>query len=208
MTEKPRVRFAPSPTGDLHVGNARTALFNFLFARHEGGAFVLRIEDTDRVRTSEAFEKGIISDLRWLSVEWDEGPGKNGPYAPYHQYGRLELYRGYLERLIAAGRVYPCYCTEEELESERAALIARGLPPRYLGKCRRLTAQERKRLEAQGRTPSYRFWVPEGTVGFEDLIRGPVRFDCSAIGDFIVVRSNGIPAYNFAVVVDDPPLCT
>lgn len=203
MEDKPRVRFAPSPTGELHVGNARTALFNWMFARRHGGRFILRIEDTDRVRTSEDFERGIIRDLKWLSIDWDEGPEKQGDYGPYHQYRRLEIYRKYLDDLIAAGRVYPCYCTEEELEVERAALLAKGQAPRYLGCCRNLSSEERRRFEREGRKPAYRFRVGEEQIRFDDMIRGAMNFHSRAIGDFIIVRSNGIPAYNFAVVIDD-----
>ena len=202
-TDKPRVRFAPSPTGELHVGNARTALFNWLFAKHHGGSFILRIEDTDRARTSEVFEKGIIRDLKWLSIDWNEGPEKNGNFGPYHQFQRLDLYEDYLQKLIRADMVYRCYCSEEELEIERAALLSKGLAPRYLGRCRKLDRQEQMRLEAEGRKPSYRFKVGEGEIVFTDLIRGPMKFNCRDIGDFIIVRSNGIPAYNFAVVIDD-----
>lgn len=199
----PRVRFAPSPTGELHVGNARTALFNWLFARHYHGDFVLRIEDTDQVRTSKAFEANLLQDLAWLGIEWDEGPGKGGPFAPYHQSERLSLYRIHLERLIAAELVYPCYCTDEELEAERLSLMSQKMMPRYMGKCRNLTAETRNRLEAEGRPAAYRFHVPPGAIIFSDLIRGPMHFEGSALGDFIIVRSNGIPAYNFAVVIDD-----
>ncbi len=203
MTDKPRVRFAPSPTGELHVGNARTALFNWLFARHHGGALVLRIEDTDRARTSDAYAKGIIRDLKWLAIDWDEGPEKGGEFGPYHQFQRLDLYKKHLQDLLGAGRVYPCYCTDEELEIERKALLAKGLAPRYLGRCRDLSPSERAHLEAEGRKPAYRFRIAEGAIAFQDLIRGPMHFDARAIGDFIIVRSNGIPAYNFAVVIDD-----
>lgn len=203
MKDSPRVRFAPSPTGELHVGNARTALFNWMFARRYGGEFILRIEDTDRVRTSESFERGIIRDLRWLSIDWDEGPEKQGGCGPYHQYQRLDIYRKYLRDLIEADRVYPCYCTEEELEVERAALLAKGQAPRYLGRCRNLSNEERMRLEREGSRPAYRFRVGEEQVCFDDMIRGAMKFDSRAIGDFIIVRSNEIPAYNFAVVIDD-----
>ncbi len=198
-----RVRFAPSPTGELHVGNARTALINWLFARHHGGVFVLRIEDTDQNRTTTAFEENLLSELKWLGIDWDEGPGEGGAHGPYHQTERLDTYRASLERLIAEGKVYPCYCTEEELEAERASLVARRLMPRYLGKCRQLAEAERGRLVAEGRSPVWRFHVEEGPIEFEDLIRGPMAFQGEAIGDFIIVRSNGIPAYNFAVVADD-----
>ncbi|MFB3924806.1 MAG: glutamate--tRNA ligase [Syntrophales bacterium] len=203
MKDKPRVRFAPSPTGDLHVGNARTALFNWLFARHYKGSLILRIEDTDRTRTSTEYEKRIIGDLQWLSIDWDEGPEKGGDYGPYHQSKRLDLYKEYLSRLISERKAYPCYCTEEELEAERTSLLSRGLMPRYMGKCRKLSLEDRKRLEARGRRPAYRFKIEEAQIVFNDLIRGPMKFESGAIGDFIIVRSNGIPAYNFAVVIDD-----
>ena len=203
ISQKIRVRFAPSPTGELHVGNARTALFNWLFAKHHGGRLVLRIEDTDRARTSDEFEKGILRDLKWLSIDWDEGPEKDGDCGPYHQFQRLDIYKRYLQQLIDADQVYPCYCTDEELEIERKALLAKGLAPRYLGRCRELGPEDRARLEAQGRKPAYRFRIGEGQIVFQDLIRGPMRFDARAIGDFIIVRSNGVPAYNFAVVIDD-----
>ncbi len=203
QTEKIRVRFAPSPTGELHVGNARTALHNWLFARHSGGAFVLRIEDTDRARTFEIFEQGIIRDLKWLGLDWDEGPGAGGDYGPYNQYQRLDLYKSYLDELIRADRVYPCYCTDEELDIERKTLLGRGLAPRYLGRCRDLTAEERSKREVEGLKPAWRFRVGEGQIAFQDRVRGEMRFDCAALGDFIIVRSNGIPAYNFAVVIDD-----
>ena len=200
---RPRVRFAPSPTGDLHVGNARTALFNWLYARHSGGDFILRMEDTDPLRTTGAFAAGIREDLEWLCIDWDEGPGKGGPCGPYHQSERGDRYRLFLEKLIGTGRVYPCYCTEEELEAERAELIFRKMMPRYMGRCRNLSAEATKSLEAAGRRPSFRFRVGTGQIAFRDLIRGAMKFDAEAMGDFIVVRSNGIPAYNFAVVVDD-----
>jgi nondiscriminating glutamyl-tRNA synthetase len=203
MTTHPRVRFAPSPTGELHVGNARTALFNWLFARHHGGRLILRIEDTDQTRSTALFEENLIADLAWLGIDWDEGPGRGGPFEPYHQSERLPLYREGLERLVRAGRVYPCYCTDEELEMERLALIAQKKMPRYQGKCRHLSAGERKRLETEGRSPAWRFSVPPGIIIFKDLIRGALQFEGSAIGDFIIVRGNGIPAYNFACVVDD-----
>jgi nondiscriminating glutamyl-tRNA synthetase len=198
-----RVRFAPSPTGELHVGNARTALFNWIFSRHLGGAFILRIEDTDQNRTTKLFEGNLLDDLQWLGIDWDEGPGADGAFGPYRQSERLDIYRECLERLIAEERVYPCYCTEEELEAERADLVARRMMPRYRGKCRQLAEAERRRLSAEGREPVWRFRVEEGPIVFEDVIRGPMAFQGEAIGDFIIVRSNGIPAYNFAVVADD-----
>lgn len=198
-----RVRFAPSPTGELHVGNARTALFNWLFARHHGGDFILRIEDTDRIRTTEVFEKNLLDDLKWFGIDWDEGPGEGGDFGPYRQSERLDLYGKCLQELIRCGRVYPCFCTEDELEAQRADLIARRMMPRYLGKCRNLTEAERSRMESEGRAPLWRFRVEEGAIAFDDLVRGAMAFQGEAIGDFVIVRSNGIPAYNFAVVVDD-----
>jgi glutamyl/glutaminyl-tRNA synthetase len=185
------------------VGNARTALFNWMFARHSGGDFILRLEDTDESRSALSYQVNLIDDLKWLGMDWDEGPQKEGAYGPYKQSERLNIYADHLKKLIAADLVYPCYCTEEELEDERQALIMSKRMPRYMGKCRNLTPTERKSWEAQGRKPSYRFKVPQLTVEFDDLIRGAMKFEGEAIGDFIIVRSNGMPAYNFAVVVDD-----
>ena len=203
MVPKTRVRFAPSPTGELHVGNARTALFNWMFARHTGGCLVLRIEDTDESRSALSYQVNLLDDLKWLGLSWDEGPQKEGAYGPYKQSERLNIYADHLKKLIEADRVYPCYCTEEELEEERQSLILSKRMPRYMGKCRNLSDTERKALAAEGRKPSYRFKVPRSGIEFNDLIRGPIRFEGEAIGDFIVVRSNGMPAYNFAVVIDD-----
>jgi nondiscriminating glutamyl-tRNA synthetase len=204
MTPPPvRVRFAPSPTGELHLGNARTALLNWLFARRYDGSFILRIEDTDQARSSRLCEEHLLADLRWLGVDWDEGPDVGGAHGPYRQSERSGLYGAALAGLIAAGLVYPCYCSEAELEAERAELIARRMMPRYGGKCRQLTPDERRRHEGKGRLPLWRFRVPDGPIAFDDLIRGPISFSGEAIGDFVIVRSNGIPAYNFAVVVDD-----
>ncbi len=203
MVIKPRVRFAPSPTGELHVGNARTALFNWMFARHYGGSFILRIEDTDESRSALSYQVNLLDDLRWLGLDWDEGPEKDGGYGPYKQSERLDIYAEHLKKLIDADLVYPCYCTEEELEEERQNLILSKRMPRYMGKCRHLSAGERAALAAQGRKPSYRFKVPQTAIEFNDLIRGPVRFEGESVGDFIIVRSNGMPAYNFAVVIDD-----
>ena len=198
-----RVRFAPSPTGELHVGNARTALFNWFFARRYNGRFVLRIEDTDQGRTSKAYEESLKEDLKWLSIDWDEGPEKGGEFGPYHQIERLHIYETCLEKLLATDLVYPCYCSEEELEAERASLQAMRMMPRYMGKCRHLSAEDRERLEKEGKKSAFRFKVEKGPIEFNDLIRGAMKFEGEAIGDFIIVRSNGIPAYNFAVVIDD-----
>jgi len=203
MADRPRVRFAPSPTGELHVGNARTALFNWMFARHHGGSLVLRIEDTDESRSALSYQVNLLDDLKWLGLDWDEGPEKDGAYGPYKQSERLDLYADHLKKLIDADLVYPCYCTGEELEEERQALILSKRMPRYMGKCRNLNTGERDALAAQGRKPSWRFKVPRKTVEFSDLVRGLIRFEGESIGDFIIVRSNGMPAYNFAVVIDD-----
>jgi nondiscriminating glutamyl-tRNA synthetase len=203
LKKRPRVRFAPSPTGELHIGNARTALYNWLYARRNGGKFILRIEDTDQERTTKTFENNLLDDLLWLGIDWDEGPGKEAPFGPYRQSERLDKYNAYLDRLTALGKAYPCYCTEEELKAERASLIAGRMMPRYMGKCRHLTREEKQRLEKQGRAPAYRFLVERGPIEFDDMIRGVMKFEGAAIGDFIIVRSNGLPAYNFAAVIDD-----
>ncbi|HOG16104.1 MAG TPA: glutamate--tRNA ligase [Syntrophales bacterium] len=203
MSVSLRLRFAPSPTGELHVGNARTAALNWLFARHHGGTFVLRIEDTDRERSTDAFAAGICDDLRWLGIDWDEGPDRGGDCGPYRQSERFDLYERYLAKLRDGGHVYPCYCTEEELEAERSVQLARRVAPRYSGRCRNLTPDQRESEEKRGRKPAWRFRSEHAAISFDDLIRGPVRFEGADIGDFIIVRSSGLPAYNFAVVVDD-----
>ncbi len=199
-----RVRFAPSPTGPLHIGGARSALFNWLFARRYGGTYIVRIEDTDLERSSRQSEENILNSLRWLGLDWDEGIDVGGPYGPYRQTERLDIYRLYAEVLLKNGLAYHCYCSEEELAAEREALLARGELPRYLGRCRALTAEECRRHEAAGRRPVVRFRVPVGdSILIRDLVRGDVSFECSDIGDFIIIKSDGIPTYNFAVVVDD-----
>ncbi|GAB2695640.1 glutamate--tRNA ligase [Paenibacillus thermoaerophilus] len=204
MTTALRVRYAPSPTGHLHIGGARTALFDYLMARKHGGQFVIRFEDTDQTRHVESGVDSQLAGLRWLGLDWDESVDVGGPYAPYRQTERLDLYRPYTEKLLADGHAYYCYCTEEELERERAEQEARGEMIRYSGRCRHLTAEERARFEAEGRKPSIRFRVPEGRViGFDDLVREHVEFESDGIGDFIIVRPDGIPTYNFAVVLDD-----
>ncbi|WP_273484991.1 glutamate--tRNA ligase [Desulforamulus ruminis] len=199
-----RVRFAPSPTGPLHIGGARSALFNWLFARHHGGQFVVRIEDTDLERSSRESEENILNALRWLGMDWDEGIQVGGPNAPYRQTERLEIYRGLARKLLEQGHAYPCYCSEEDLAAEREMLMAKGELPRYLGRCRELCPEDRAKLEAEGRRPVLRFRVPENKiVTVNDRVRGQVEFDCSGIGDFIIMKSDNIPTYNFAVVVDD-----
>jgi glutamyl-tRNA synthetase len=201
--KKTRVRFAPSPTGELHIGNARTALFNWLFARHHNGTFVLRVEDTDEARSNIVFQNNLYDDLKWLGLDWDEGPGKEGSYGPYSQSERLDIYKRHLISLMEKNLVYPCYCTQEELEEERQNLIFSKRMPRYMGKCRNLTDAEKNEKKNEGRVPSFRFRIDSQVIEFEDIIRGTVRFDSEAIGDFIIMRSNGMPAYNFAVVIDD-----
>lgn len=199
-----RLRFAPSPTGLLHVGNARTALFNWLLARGQGGTFVLRVEDTDVERSTRASEDGIRDDLRWLGLLWDEGPDIGGPYPPYRQSERMDRYRAAAERLIAAGCAYYCFCSAEQLEQERAAALAAALPPKYSGRCRALHADEVAARRAAGEAAALRFAVPaDRDVTFRDLVRGDVTFQTAVIGDPVIVRSDGGPAYNFAVVVDD-----
>jgi len=201
---KVRVRFAPSPTGPLHIGGARSALFNWLFARHHGGEMIVRIEDTDLERSAPEYEAMILEALRWLGLDWDEGIDAGGAHGPYRQRERLEIYRPYVEGLLKSKAAYHCFCSEEELEEERRVLLGAGDLPRYLGKCRNLTAMERDRLSAAGRRPVVRFRVPEGRVlPVEDLVRGRVEFESSGIGDFVIVKSDGIPTYNFAVVLDD-----
>lgn len=202
--EKVRVRFAPSPTGPLHIGGARSALFNYLLAKKTGGTFVLRIEDTDLERSSPESEENIKESLRWLGIIWDEGVDVGGPYGPYRQTERLELYQKYVEQLLNTGHAYRCYCTEEELEQQRQALLAKGEMPRYLGNCRNLTPEEEEAFRREGRKPVIRFRVPSGeNIVVNDLVRGQVSFESDGIGDFIIVKSDGIPTYNYAVVIDD-----
>jgi nondiscriminating glutamyl-tRNA synthetase len=199
-----RVRFAPSPTGQLHVGNARTALFNWLLSHGHDGTCILRIEDTDSERSTRESEVSILEDLRWLGLDWDEGPDVDGPHGPYRQSERLHLYASYANELMAASHAYHCFCEPAKLESDRQEDLAAGRPPKYRGTCRRLSRDEaRARVEA-GERPAIRFRVPDGgDVTFRDLVRGDVTFSTEVIGDFVLVRSDGRPAYNFAVVVDD-----
>jgi glutamyl-tRNA synthetase len=201
----PRVRFAPSPTGQLHVGNARTALFNWLLARRNGGTLVLRIEDTDRERSSAASEQAILEDLRWLGLAWEEGPDVGGPHGPYRQSERQARYQAAADRLSADRRAYRCFCTPDELEAERQAALAAGQAPRYSGRCRSLDpVAVASRLDA-GEPAATRFAIPAPMrdVTFTDIVRGPVTVSTATIGDPVIVRSDGSPAYNFAVVIDD-----
>lgn len=186
---KPRVRFAPSPTGALHIGGARTALFNWLFARHLGGTFILRIEDTDLERSTKEFENSILDGMRWLGMDWDEGP--------YYQTQRTELYKEYVKKLLDAGKAYPCTCTPEELDVKRAKAMAEGGKPKYDGTCRNKTVEPGKPAVIRFRAPQ------EGTTTFHDICRGTITFDNNELDDLIIARSDGSPTYNFTVVVDD-----
>ena len=203
MEERVRVRFAPSPTGQLHVGNARTALYNFLFARKMDGTFVLRLEDTDLERSTEEAERAILEDLTWLGLEWDEGPNRPGAYGPYRQSERLELYRRHAQILLEKGEAYRCYCTPEVLEEKRNRAIARGIPPKYDGCCRYLSEEEERVWVESGRPFSLRYRVDARNILFEDLVKNRMSFDGQKIGDFVILRSDGVAPYNFAVVIDD-----
>jgi glutamyl-tRNA synthetase len=198
-----RVRFAPSPTGYLHVGGARTALFNWLFARRHGGIFVLRIEDTDVERSSSAMVEGILDGLRWLGLEWDEGPKIGGPFGPYFQSERLDRYRAMADRLLASGKAYYCYCTQEELNAKREAAEKAGGAWQYDRTCCRLTPEEVAAREREKQPRAIRMRVPEGTLRFDDLVHGPIEFDGANLEDFVVLRSDGHPTYHLSVVCDD-----
>ncbi|MCA1061639.1 glutamate--tRNA ligase [Rossellomorea aquimaris] len=204
MTQEVRVRYAPSPTGHLHIGNARTALFNYLYARSVGGKFIIRIEDTDKKRNIEGGEESQLKYLQWLGIDWDESTDKPGEYGPYRQSERNHIYEQYLNELLESGQAYKCYCTEEELEAEREAQSAAGQMPRYSGKCRNLTKEDQEKLAAEGRQPSIRFRVPAGKVySFNDIVKEDVSFESDGIGDFVIAKKDGTPTYNFAVAVDD-----
>lgn len=199
-----KTRFAPSPTGRLHLGNVRTALFNYLLARAHHGVFLLRLEDSDAVRGSEKYAQAILDDLRWLGLDWDEGPEVGGAHGPYAQSQRLEIYRAYFEQLQTSGLAYPCFCTEHELAVERKTAIAAGRPPRYSGRCRALSREEVAARFARGMPATLRFRVPEGrVVEFEDRVRGRQTFQTHDIGDFVIRRSDGTPAFFFCNAVDD-----
>jgi nondiscriminating glutamyl-tRNA synthetase len=205
-----RTRFAPSPSGSLHVGNARVAVLNWLLARHHGGAFLLRIEDTDQERTVPGAEETLAEDLRWLGLDWDEGPGigesepERGGHGPYRQMQRLSVYQEHAHKLLDEGLAFRCFCTPEELEARRRDALARNAPPHYDGTCRRLDDAAARRLLEAGRIPAIRFHVPmDGEIRVRDAVRGEIRFSAAEIGDFIILRSDGVPTYNFAVVVDD-----
>jgi nondiscriminating glutamyl-tRNA synthetase len=199
-----RLRFAPSPTGQLHVGTARTALFNWLLARGAGGTFVLRIEDTDLGRSSRESEAAILEDLRWMGLEWGEGVEVGGDAGPYRQTERLHIYRAHTVELLSRGQAYRCFCSAEQLEADRQQALAAGRPPQYVGRCRDVPVDTARRRVENGEKAVIRFRVPSGReIVFQDVVRGEVRFHTSVIGDPVLVRSDGVPAYNFVVVVDD-----
>ncbi len=200
---KPRVRFAPSPTGHLHVGNARTALFNWLFARQSGGTYILRIEDTDLERSEAQYETQLIADLKWLGLNWDEGPDAGGKFGPYRQSDRMELYHDYAKRLLREGKAYLCFCSAEELEAERKKALAAQLPPNYSGKCRAIDPAEAQKRRAAGERAAIRLHIPEHPIKFHDMVHGPVEFSNEVVSDPIIVRSSGMPVYNYVVVIDD-----
>ena len=198
-----RTRFAPSPTGHLHVGGARTALFNYLYARSRKGSFILRIEDTDQERSTEDSKVKMFESMRWLGLDWDEGPEKGGGFGPYVQSQRLDIYKSITENLINEGKAYRCFCTPDELETKKKEQEAKGLNPIYDGKCRNLGPEEIHEMLSQGRLFTVRFIVNHQEVIVEDIVQGHVTFDSRIIGDFIIVKSDGFPTYNYAVVVDD-----
>jgi nondiscriminating glutamyl-tRNA synthetase len=210
VTEKSpvRVRFAPSPTGHLHVGNARTALFNWLFARQQGGTgskgtMILRIEDTDIERSEARFESQLLDDLKWLGIDWDEGPDVGGPYAPYRQSDRTKIYQEHGERLLSEGKAYLCFCSAEDLEAERQKAIAEHRPQIYSGKCRKLDPARSLERRAAGEQAAIRLHIPERPIRFHDIVHGAVEFQSEVVSDPIIIRSSGMPVYNYVVVIDD-----
>lgn len=198
-----RVRFAPSPTGQLHVGNARTALFNWLFARQKGGTMILRIEDTDLERSQARYEAQLIDDLKWLGLDWDEGPDKGGPCAPYRQSDRLPVYREYAERLLSEAKAYLCFCSDEDLQREREQALAEHRPQTYSGKCRNLDPAEALKRRTTGEAGAIRLRIPDRPIRFHDIVRGEVEFSNEVVSDPIILRSSGVPVYNYVVVIDD-----
>ena len=201
--EKVRVRIAPSPSGNLHIGTARTALFNFLFAKKTGGKYVLRIEDTDLDRSSEAYKQNIFDSLKALGLNWDEGPDVGGNYGPYKQSERFDIYPKFAQMLIDKGYAYECFCSQEDLDKEHEIAEQKKIPYKYSRKCLNLTKEEKDALKAKGIVPSIRFKVEAKELIFNDLVKGELKFDTGLIGDFAIMKSNGTPTYNFAVVVDD-----
>lgn len=203
MSKEIRVRIAPSPSGNLHIGTARTALFNYLFAKKNEGKFILRIEDTDAERSSDEYIKNIYDSLKALGLAWDEGPDVGGAYAPYSQSERFDIYPKYSQILLEKGAAYECFCTPEELEAQKALSQEQKIAPVYSGKCKNLTEVEKEALRAEGRKPAIRFSVEAKELIFNDLVKGDLKFDTGLTGDFVIMKSNGTPTYNFAVVVDD-----
>ena len=203
MTDEIRVRIAPSPSGNLHIGTARTALFNYLFAKKEGGKFVLRIEDTDAERTKQEYIDNIFDSLKALGLNWDEGPDVGGPYGPYTQSERFDIYPKYAQILLDKGYAYECWCTNEELEQEKEEAVKNHKPYVYSRKCLNITPEQKEQYIKEGRKPSIRFKVEHKELIFNDMVKGELKFDTSLIGDFVIMKSNGTPTYNFAVVIDD-----
>ena len=203
INEKVRVRIAPSPSGNLHIGTARTALFNYLFAKKMGGEYVLRIEDTDLDRSSEEYKQNIFDSLKALGLNWDEGPDVGGNYGPYKQSERFDIYPKFAQMLIDKGYAYECFCSNEDLDREHEEAKAKKIPYKYSRKCLNLTPEQKAELKAKGIKPSIRFKVDSKELVFNDLVKGELKFDTSLIGDFAIMKSNGTPTYNFAVVVDD-----
>jgi glutamyl-tRNA synthetase len=198
-----KTRFAPSPTGNLHLGNVRTALFAYLYAKHTDGHFILRIEDTDKERSNKEYNQLLMDDLRWLGLDWDEGPEVGGDNPPYYQSEREEIYSSYAKKLIDEGRAYYCYCNEAELEERKNNAIAEGKPPHYDGKCKNLSPSEKQKFIDENRKSVVRFSAYDEDFSFKDIVKGEVNFPRGMVGDFVIVRSNGVPVYNFAVTVDD-----
>lgn len=204
MTKEIRVRYAPSPTGDLHIGNARTALFNYLYAKHFNGKFIIRTEDTDSKRNVEGGEESQLTYLKWLGIEWDEGSDIGGNYGPYRQMERLDIYQKYIDDLLERDLAYECYMTEEELEQEREEQRAKGQVPKYSGAHANLSAEEIEAFRKEGRKPAIRLRVPKNrTYTFNDIVRGNISIESSDYGDWVIVKKDGIPTYNFAVAIDD-----
>lgn len=198
-----RTRIAPSPTGNFHVGTARTALFNYLFAKHNSGDFIVRIEDTDRIRSKKEFEEGILAGFKWLGINWDEGPDTIGKYGPYRQTERLDTYKKYLEQLYSEGKIYKCFCSKEELEKEKQEQAAKGKAPHYSGVCSNLSKEQIEQNEKEGKNYVLRIKNANKNITFHDLIRGDITFDTTLLGDFVIAKNFDEPLYNFAVVVDD-----
>ena len=203
MDSEVRVRFAPSPTGHLHIGNVRTAILNWLYAKHTNGKFILRIEDTDPERSKDKYVDLIYEDLKWLKLDWDEGPDVGGEFGPYRQSQRLDIYKEYVQKLLDNGQAYYCYCTPEEIEQAKKESLSKNESTNYNGKCRDLSQVEKDKYNKEGRKPAIRFKVPECDVQFNDLVKGSISFNTKNISDFVIMRYGGIPTYNFAAVVDD-----